>query len=184
MKIVYILLGVAILAALIVSFTGSEDGSDELNSQTADENAALNTDSDSAVEDSDVEADDTVAPGDESEMQVGSDVGMEFPDIETDADVDVSVEGAEKAFTVDAFNFGYSMDEIRVSEGDVVTITLTNSDGFHDFVVDEFDAASARIQAGDTTTVTFVADQAGTYEYYCSVGNHRDQGMIGTLVVE
>lgn len=34
------------------------------------------------------------------------------------------------------------------------------------------------------TSVTFVADETGTFEYYCSVGNHRGQGMIGKLIVE
>ena len=101
------------------------------------------------------------------------------PETETDAGAD-----AVKEFTLDSFNFGYSETEIRVQEGDTVTINLTNSDGFHDWVVDEFDAATDKIRAGETTSVTFVADAAGTYEYYCSVGNHRQQGMVGTLVVE
>lgn len=107
-------------------------------------------------------------------------------DVDTDVTADASAElDAEtvKEFTVDSFGFGYSMDTIEVNEGDTVTINLTNSDGVHDWVVDEFDAATDIIRAGETTSVTFVADAAGTYEYYCSVGNHRAQGMVGTLVV-
>ncbi|MDO8658241.1 MAG: plastocyanin/azurin family copper-binding protein [Candidatus Levybacteria bacterium] len=40
--------------------------------------------------------------------------------------------------------------------------------------------------AGQTDTVEFTADTAGTFEYYCSVGNgyHKEQGMVGTLVIE
>lgn len=38
--------------------------------------------------------------------------------------------------------------------------------------------------ADGVTSVTFVADTLGTFEYYCSVGNHRAQGMVGNLVVE
>lgn len=102
---------------------------------------------------------------------------------DTEAEVEAEA-GSTKEFTIDSFSFGYSMDEIRVNEGDTVTITLTNSDGFHDWVVDEFDAATETIREGETTTVTFVAGEAGTYEYYCSVGNHRAEGMVGTLVVE
>ena len=34
------------------------------------------------------------------------------------------------------------------------------------------------------TSVTFIADQEGSFEYYCSVGNHREEGMVGTLIVE
>jgi len=100
--------------------------------------------------------------------------------VSTPTDVPASV----KEFTLDSFDFGYSIKEIRVIEGDTVTINLTNSDGFHDWVVDEFGAATEKIQAGGQTSVTFVADKAGSYEYYCSVGSHRANGMVGTLIVE
>ncbi|HMA78741.1 MAG TPA: cupredoxin domain-containing protein [Candidatus Paceibacterota bacterium] len=92
-------------------------------------------------------------------------------------------EATVKEFTLDSFNFGYSMDVIEVNEGDTVTINLTSSDGFHDWVVDEFDAATEKINVGEETSVTFVADAAGTYEFYCSVGSHRARGMVGTLIV-
>lgn len=92
--------------------------------------------------------------------------------------------GEVKSFTVDSFSFGYDTTEIRVKEGDKVRITLTNSNGFHDWVVDEFNAATKQIQQGETDTIEFVADKAGTYEYYCSVGKHREMGMVGTLIVE
>ncbi len=81
-------------------------------------------------------------------------------------------------------NFEYDVTEIKVSQGDTVTINFTSTSGFHDWVVDEFDAKTAQVNAGGETSVTFVADKAGTYEYYCSVGNHRAQGMVGTLIVE
>lgn len=102
--------------------------------------------------------------------------------VSVDTNVDAGLEPL--VFTVDSFNYGYSMEEIRVPAGTEVTINLTNSGGFHDLVIDEFAAATEKISAGGATSVTFVADKAGTYEYYCSVGNHRAQGMVGTLIVE
>ena len=39
------------------------------------------------------------------------------------------------------------------------------------------------IGPGETATMTVELDQDGTYELYCPVGNHKDQGMEGTLVV-
>jgi len=103
---------------------------------------------------------------------------------ESTSDTPAVVEGTTKTFTIDSYSYGYDVKEIRVTEGDTVTINLTNSAGLHDWVVDEFDAATEIIRAGEETSVTFVADKVGTYEYYCSVGNHRAQGMIGTLIVE
>lgn len=89
-----------------------------------------------------------------------------------------------QAFNINGWNFDYSIKEIRVKKGDNVTINLTSIDGSHDWVVDEFGAQVERVQTGETASVTFVADSVGTYEYYCSVGNHRAMGMVGTLVVE
>tara|TARA_B100000508_G_scaffold49652_1_gene38601 strand:+ start:3955 stop:4443 length:489 start_codon:yes stop_codon:yes gene_type:complete len=103
---------------------------------------------------------------------------------ESEIEIVEEAEGEVKEFTIDSFNFGYSLEEITVNEGDTVTINLTNSDGFHDWVVDEFGAATEKIQAGGVTSVTFVAGEAGTYEYYCSVGSHRANGMVGKLIVK
>ena len=64
-------------------------------------------------------------------------------------------------------------------------ITLTNGGTMpHDWRVDEFAAATAIVQPGQEDAVEFVADQAGTFEYYCSVGQHRQQGMVGKLIVK
>lgn len=87
-------------------------------------------------------------------------------------------------FNLTGKNFAFSQTEIRVKEGDTVTIKFSSTEGYHDWMLDEFDAKTERVQAGDSAEVTFVAGKAGTYEYYCSVGNHRAQGMVGKLIVE
>lgn len=92
--------------------------------------------------------------------------------------------GEAKVFEVGGKNFEFDVTEIRVKEGDTVTINFVSNDGFHDWVVDEFDAATERVQTDGRSSVTFVADASGTYEYYCSVGQHRQNGMVGTLIVE
>lgn len=88
-----------------------------------------------------------------------------------------------KEFTIDAFNFGYSIPEIKIRKGQKVTIILTNSGGTHDLVIDELGVDSGKIVTGDSVTFDFVANEAGEFEYYCSVGNHRAQGMVGKLIV-
>lgn len=101
-----------------------------------------------------------------------------------DAAADIVVDENAVVIDISGQNFSYDQTEIRVKEGDTVVINFTSTDGFHDWVVDEFDAKTARVSTGNTTSVAFVADKAGTYEYYCSVGTHRQQGMVGTLIVE
>lgn len=101
----------------------------------------------------------------------------------------MSIDENAVVFNLAGENYKFLMDgvenpELRVKEGDTVVINFISTSGFHDWVVDEFDAATAKVQTGDTTSVTFVAEKKGEFEYYCSVGNHRQQGMVGKLIVE
>lgn len=91
---------------------------------------------------------------------------------------------APKEFVVNGSNFSFDVKTITVKKGDTVRIVFKNQDGFHDFVIDDFNVATKQIQAGQEETVEFVADKGGIFEYYCSVGNHRAMGMVGTLTVE
>ena len=88
-----------------------------------------------------------------------------------------------KEFTVTGSNYKFSPATLSVKKGDTVKITFTNSGGFHDFVIDEFNVKTKTIPDGQSETVQFVANKAGTFNYYCSVGNHRQMGMQGTLTV-
>ena len=89
-----------------------------------------------------------------------------------------------KEFTVKATNFAFDQKEIKVKKGDTVKINFVNSEGFHDWVVDEFSAKTKQLQSGQSETIEFVADKTGSFEYYCSVGQHRQMGMVGKLIVE
>lgn len=110
---------------------------------------------------------------------------MEGSTAPTQASDGASVDDANAVvIKVSAKNFSYNPTEIRVKKGDTVKIVLDVEAGMHDWVVDEFSARTDVISTGQTAEVTFVANQAGEFEYYCSVGNHRQMGMVGTLVVE
>lgn len=86
-------------------------------------------------------------------------------------------------FTIVGSDFEFDTTEIRVNQGDTVRITFKNEKGMHDWVVDEFSARTSLLQAGKEETIEFVADKTGEFEYYCSVGQHRQMGMKGVLVV-
>lgn len=95
-------------------------------------------------------------------------------------------------FNLSTEDFKFMMDgqenpELRIKEGQTVAIILTNSsEGFHGWKVDEFTYGyTPEISGnGSSTSTTFVADKKGEFEYYCPVGNHREMGMRGKLIVE
>ena len=99
--------------------------------------------------------------------------------------VEDDAETSSMSFDLTGQNFALSETEIRVPLGTEVTINFESVMGFHDWTVDDFDAATSQVNDGDgVTSVTFVADQVGVFEYYCSVGMHRAAGMVGNLIVE
>lgn len=115
-------------------------------------------------------ADDTAVTGD---------VVVDTPSVPAPVDA-----AQAKAFNITGKPFEFSQKEIRIKKGDTVTINFESTNGFHDWVVDEFSARTEQVRPGTKTSTTFVADKAGTFEYYCSVGNHRAEGMKGKLIVE
>lgn len=105
--------------------------------------------------------------------------------VEESADVSSSsVEGEVVEFTVEGSSFKFAPNVLTVQEGDTVRITFKNVGGSHDFVLNEFDARTTVISSGTQDVVEFVASKKGSFEFYCSVGDHRALGMVGTLTVE
>jgi len=90
----------------------------------------------------------------------------------------------DNSIIVNGGNFYFKPNIIKVKQGDRVDITFVNNEGFHDFKIDEYNISTNRIKDGGQEKITFVADKKGSFEYYCSVGTHRQMGMKGTLVVE
>jgi uncharacterized cupredoxin-like copper-binding protein len=86
----------------------------------------------------------------------------------------------------EAGGLSFSRRDLTAQSGDV-TIALDNPNGNQlphavEIEGNGVEQASGTIEPGDTTTVT--ADlRPGTYTFYCPVGNHRQQGMVGTLTV-
>ena len=105
-------------------------------------------------------------------------------EVKTGNQASIILDPHARVFEVKGINYGFDTKKITVKKGETVTINFESTDGFHDWVVDEFKAATKRVQPGVSTSVTFVADKVGEFEYYCSVGSHRAHGMVGTLVVE
>lgn len=92
----------------------------------------------------------------------------------------------DQNYVIDMFNYGYSIEQIKAAPGDTITIDLTSSNGTHDFVIDELNVRSDTINTGGNALVTFTIPESAagqTYEFYCSIMNHRAQGMVGQLII-
>lgn len=90
-----------------------------------------------------------------------------------------------KEIKVSAKEFGFTPDQITVKKGDVVKLTFTNDGAFsHDFVIEALGVRTNTIAAGESQTITFTPDKAGTFTFICTVDGHKNLGMEGQIVVE
>ena len=82
-----------------------------------------------------------------------------------------------------AKQFQYDPATVVVALGDRVKIEATSLDVPHGFQLDDF-GIKQKVEPDATTTITFVADKAGTHEFHCSVFCGEGHGeMKGELVV-
>lgn len=91
---------------------------------------------------------------------------------------------AVKTVEMEAGSFYYKPSVITARTGEKVRIVLHSVSMMHNFNIDELNIHSAMVKNGDTATFEFTAGKRGTYEYYCSVGKHRQFGQVGTLTVQ
>lgn len=75
--------------------------------------------------------------------------------------------------------------DLKVEEGAVVQVNIINGDGaLHDFAVPGFDVKADEISGkGSATAIVFKANEAGTFEYLCTLPGHKAAGMVGKLIV-
>ncbi|MDP2650399.1 MAG: cupredoxin domain-containing protein [bacterium] len=169
MKQALVILGVLVVAALaffLLQGNGTNEAPGEGDAAALEDGATFNDDG--------IQPESGQAP-----TGAGGDAALN-----ADVSVELAADANVETVTLTGKPFEFSQKEIRVKKGDMVTVHFQSTAGLHDFVVDEFNAATDQVQPGSATSVTFVADKAGEFEFYCSVGNHRAQGMVGTFIVE
>jgi heme/copper-type cytochrome/quinol oxidase subunit 2 len=88
-----------------------------------------------------------------------------------------------RTFQIDARQFAYSPSELRVNQGDTVTIQLVSTDVVHGLYVDGYDI-SVESDPGQTATLTFTADKSSSFRFRCNVTcGAMHPFMIGKLNV-
>lgn len=83
---------------------------------------------------------------------------------------------------VNGFNYGYSPKEITVKLGGTVKLRLASDDSPHTFTIDEL-GVDKQFTYGKDTDLEFIASKKGTFQFYCAVPGHKDNGMTGTITV-
>ncbi|CAN5820002.1 hypothetical protein BH20CHL3_BH20CHL3_05260 [soil metagenome] len=128
-----------------------------------------------------IEAD--AAPAEDEEASPETDEASPVADDEaTPAESDDAA--ASDGVAVSTIDMGFEPNELSISSGTDVTVTITNEGVLqHDFVIDELGVDTELLDGGASAEVTINAEP-GTYTFYCSVAGHRQAGMEGTLTVE
>jgi heme/copper-type cytochrome/quinol oxidase subunit 2 len=96
---------------------------------------------------------------------------------------------AKRDFEVAARKFRFTVSgtdaqEIRVTQDDLVRVTLSAGDIPHSFTLPEY-RIQKRVEPGRDVTFEFRAERAGRFEFHCSLTNDncRERGMVGALIV-
>jgi plastocyanin len=98
---------------------------------------------------------------------------------------DEEEEAGGQTVDVTATEFAFNPPDIQLDEAGTYTFHLTNAGEFeHALEIDGqgIEEETDVIGGGESADVT-VDLTDGEYEIYCPVGNHREMGMEGTLVV-
>lgn len=107
---------------------------------------------------------------------------------------------------VNPSNFSYSPSKINLSKNKKVLLTFTNHDSVeHDIVIVKMptlpntdqenssshgshdshgDGLHLHASPHEEENISFTPTETGTYEFYCSLPGHRENGMVGIIVVE
>ncbi len=95
-----------------------------------------------------------------------------------------STSANEQNITIEAGAFYYKPNVINAKVGQKITILFDSKDMMHDFNIDELSVKGPMVKGGATDTFSFTPDKKGTFEFYCSIGQHRANGQVGTIVIE
>ena len=94
--------------------------------------------------------------------------------------------GAPDRLSVSMTEYAFDPSDLTVSEGDLIEVT---NDGElpHNLTVEGQDVATSDLEPGASQQLLLgngITLPPGDYEFICTIGDHAEQGMTGTLTVE
>ena len=94
--------------------------------------------------------------------------------------------GGAKEISVSATEFSFDPGTIQIDQPGTYTFSLTNDGSVQHALEIEgqgVEEETETLDPGSSGQVTVTFSKTGTYEFYCPVDGHRDQGMEGALTV-
>jgi plastocyanin len=91
--------------------------------------------------------------------------------------------GTATSIELGMVDVAFEETELRIPANTDVTITAVNKGSLpHTFTITDV-VDTGEVAGGDSGEVTLNMPP-GEYEYFCAIPGHREQGMVGTLIVE
>lgn len=90
-----------------------------------------------------------------------------------------------KIAEVKAKEYRFTSARIEVPKGAQVTLRMRNmGTERHEWELPGYKVEIKPVPPGGSGEISFVADKAGTYEFFCDMEDHYERGMRGFLVVK
>ena len=97
--------------------------------------------------------------------------------------------GGDGDIRISATDFKYDPGTVTVKAGAKVKITMANKGALeHTLIVKDASgkdlSPKLSVPYGQTKNLEFTAPAAGAYELVCDIAGHKEQGMLGKLIVQ
>lgn len=104
---------------------------------------------------------------------------------ETTTESSGSASGGGETVDISETEFALDPSEVTVAAGEVTFALINDGNTSHNLEVEGngIEELSDTIEPGASTDLAVSLDP-GTYEMYCAIGDHREQGMEGEVTVE
>ncbi len=89
----------------------------------------------------------------------------------------------EQGVKIKAEKYKFTPSELTFKAGTAITVILSSVGGGHSFAIDKLKIKSREAEKGESVVFEFTVAEAGTYEFYCAHGSHKEKGMTGILEI-
>lgn len=96
---------------------------------------------------------------------------------------DENLEQEIRVIQVDGEHRSFTPNLISIEVGETIEFVFNNLQGTHDFVIPELGVGTDIIGTGQTDSFIYTFEEAGEFDFECTVGNHAAEGMVGRIVV-